>query len=123
MRSRRSDSSVGADPAWLDDHSGLHALLVDDGAKPRYLADIDWLEALGSIAFEFQNTPDGRKVLFEDGVFAEYAVFTLEELAGAAYTAGRIVWRRDDAPVGLEEPRRAVPAASAEPSGGTSARR
>ena len=79
--------------------------MVDDDAKPRYLADIDWLEALGPIAFEFKNTPDGRKVLFEDGVYAEYAVFTLEELAGAAYTAGRIVWRRDDAPVGLEEPR------------------
>ena len=56
-------------------------------------------------------------MLFDDGVYAEYAVFTLDELAGAAYTVGRVVWRRDDAPIGLEQPRRAVPAASAEPVG------
>ena len=99
--------SVGADLARLDDHSDLDFfVVVEDAAKPRYLADIDWLEALGPIAFEFENTVDGRKVLFEDGVYAEYAVFTLDELAGAAYTAGRIVWRRDDAPEGLEHPRR-----------------
>jgi hypothetical protein len=98
--------SVGTDLDRLDDHSDLDFfVVVDDGAKPRYLVDIDWLEALGSIAFEFKNTPDGRKVLFEDGLYAEYAVFTPEELASAAYAAARIVWRRDDAPVGLEHPR------------------
>jgi hypothetical protein len=99
--------SVGADLARLDEHSDLDFfVVVDDGAKPRYLADIDWLEALGPIAFAFPNTADGRKVLFEDGLFAEYAVFTLAELAAAAYTAGRVVWRRDDAPEGLERPQR-----------------
>jgi hypothetical protein len=107
--------SVGADLARLDDHSDLDFfVVVEDGAKPRYLADIDWLEALGPIAFEFTNTVDGRKVLFEDGIYAEYAVFTLSELAGAAYTAARLVWRRDDAPAGLEHPRRAPSPGSAE---------
>ncbi len=73
--------SVGADLDRLDEHSDLDFfVVVDDGAKRRYLADIDWLEALGPIAFEFENTVDGRKVLFEDGVYAEYAVFTLREL-------------------------------------------
>ncbi len=100
--------SVGADLGRLDDHSDLDFfVVVEDGAKAAYLADIDWLKALGPIAFEFENTVDGRKVLFEDGVYAEYAVFTLDELAGAAYTAGRLVWRRDDAPFGLDHPRRA----------------
>ena len=108
--------SVGTDRDRLDDHSDLDFfVVVDDGAKPRYLAGIDWLEALGPIAFEFRNTSDGRKVLFEDGVYAEYAVFTLEELAGAAYAAGRIVWRRDDAPAGLEHPRHAPSPGSAQP--------
>jgi hypothetical protein len=98
--------SVGADLDRLDDHSDLDFfVVVEDGAKSGYLADIDWLEALGPIAFEFENTVDGRKVLFGDGVYAEYAVFTLDELAGAAYAAGRVVWRRDDAPDGLERPR------------------
>ena len=47
--------SVGADLARLDDHSDLDFfVIVEDGAKPRYLADIDWLEALGPIAFEFE---------------------------------------------------------------------
>ena len=99
--------SVGADLARLDDHSDLDFfVVVEDGAKARYLGDIDWLEALGPITFEFPNTVDGRKVLFDDGLYAEYAVFTLTELADAAYASGRIVWRRDDAPVGLEIPRR-----------------
>lgn len=108
--------SVGADLDRLDDHSDLDFfVVVEDGAKPRYLADIDWLEALGPIAFEFTNTADGRKVLFDDGLYAEYAVFTLAELADAAYTAARIVWQRDDAPAGLEHPRRAPVAGSPEP--------
>lgn len=108
--------SVGADLGRLDDHSDLDFfVVVDDGAKARYLADIDWLAALGPIAFEFENTADGRKVLFEDGVYAEYAVFTLRELESAAYAAGRVVWRRDDAPAGLEHPRRAPSPTSPDP--------
>ena len=107
--------SVGADLARLDDHSDLDFfVVVDDGAKARYLADIDWLEALGPIAFQFANTVDGRKVLFDDDLYAEYAVFTLPELADAAYASGRVVWRREDAPAGLESPKRPLPARSAE---------
>jgi hypothetical protein len=107
--------SVGADLARLDDHSDLDFfVVVENGAKARYLADIDWLKALGPIAFEFPNTVDGRKVLFVDGLYAEYAVFTLPELADAAYASGRIVWRREDAPVGLETPKRPPPARSPE---------
>jgi len=108
--------SAGADLDRLDDHSDLDFfVVVDDGAKARYLADIDWLLALGPIAFEFENTMDGRKVLFEDGVYAEYAVFTLRELEGAAFAAGRVVWQRDDAPAGFEHPRRAPSPTSPEP--------
>jgi hypothetical protein len=108
--------SVGTGTDRLDDHSDLDFfVVVDDAAKAGYLADIDWLEALGPIAFEFANTADGRKVLFEDGLYAEYAVFTVAELADAAYTAARIVWQRDDAPAGLEHPRRAVSPGPPEP--------
>jgi hypothetical protein len=45
---------------------------------------------------------DGRKVLFEDGLFAEYAVFTVDELARGDFSPGRIVWHRHDASAGLE---------------------
>jgi hypothetical protein len=95
--------SVGVDLARLDGHSDLDFfVIVDDGAKQRYLDSIDWLEELGPIVFDFVNTVDGRKVLFADGIFAEYAVFTLAELRAAAYPPARIVWRRDDAPGDLE---------------------
>ena len=99
--------SVGVDVERLDDHSDLDFfVIVDDGAKERYLDSIDWLEELEPVGFSFPNTLDGRKVLFADGLFAEYAVFTLGELRTMSYPQGRIVWRRDDAPQGLERARR-----------------
>jgi hypothetical protein len=95
--------SVGVDLGRLDEHSDLDFfVIVDEGSKQRYLDSIDWLEELHPIEFDFLNTVDGRKVLFADGLFAEYAVFTLDELRAASYPLGRIVWQRDDAPAGLE---------------------
>jgi hypothetical protein len=95
--------SVGVDVGRLDDHSDMDFfVVVDDDAKQRYLDSIDWLEQLAPVVFSFPNSVDGRKVLFADGLFAEYAVFTLGELRGAAYPPGRIVWKRSDAPAGLE---------------------
>ncbi len=97
--------SVGHDVGRLDEHSDMDFfVVVQDAAKPQYLASVDWLEEVGAVAFSFANTPDGRKALFADGLFAEYAVFTLAQVRAAAYTAGRVVWRRADAPDGLEEP-------------------
>ena len=95
--------SVGLDLDRLDDHSDMDFfVVVDDGAKLRYLDSIDWLEALCPVEFGFSNSVDGRKVLFADGLFAEYAVFTLDELRGASFPPGRLVWARGDAPAGLE---------------------
>jgi len=95
--------SVGIDLDRLDEHSDLDFfVVVDDGGKQRYLDSIDWLEALCAVEFSFENTVDGRKVLFADGLFAEYAVFTLDELRAASYPPGRLVWARADAPAGLE---------------------
>jgi hypothetical protein len=99
--------SVGVDLARLDDHSDLDFfVVVEDGAQQRYLDSIDWLEQLAPVDFSFANTFDGRKVLFADGLFAEYAVFTLGELRAMSFPEGRMVWRRDDAPEGLERARR-----------------
>jgi hypothetical protein len=102
--------SVGRDLHRLDEHSDLDFFaVVEDDAKPEYLARLDWLEAAAPVAFSFANTVDGRKVLFEDGIYAEYAVFTLAELRAAAYPPGRVVWQRADAPDGLEFPQRPPP--------------
>lgn len=95
--------SVGRDLDRLDDRSDLDFfVVVEDDAKPRYLESLDWLERLCPVAFSFANTVDGRKALFADGLFAEYAIFTVAELAGSSFSPGRIVWQREDAPAGLE---------------------
>jgi hypothetical protein len=102
--------SVGRDLHRLDEHSDLDFFaVVEDDAKAGYLEQLDWLEAAAPVASSFANTVDGRKVLFEDGIYAEYAVFTLAELRGAAYPPGRVVWQRADAPAGLEVPQRTPP--------------
>ncbi len=95
--------SVGVDLDRLDEHSDMDFfVVVDDGAKQRYLDSIDWLEALGPVQFSFANSVDGRKVLFADGLFAEYAIFTVVELHAGSFPPGRLVWARDDAPAGIE---------------------
>jgi hypothetical protein len=95
--------SVGLDLGRLDDHSDMDFfVVVEEGAKQRYLDSIDWLEELCPVDFSFPNSVDGRKALFADGLFAEYAVFTLVELRAASFPPGRLVWRRRDAPAGLE---------------------
>lgn len=100
--------SAGVAHDRLDEHSDLDFfVLVEDGAKARYLESVDWLQTSCPLAYSFVNDPNGRKALFADGVFAEYAVFTLAELAQVPFTGARIVWRRHDAPADLVDRGRA----------------
>jgi len=102
--------SVGVDLDRLDEHSDLDFfVIVDDDARHRYLDSVDWLEAVHPLAFSFANTVDGRKALWADGLFAEYAVFTLEGLERIPYSPGRVVWRRDDTPESIAQPRQPLP--------------
>ena len=43
----------------------------------------------------FRNTADGYKVLFEDGIFCEFAVFEAHELARIPFASGRLIWKDD----------------------------
>jgi hypothetical protein len=102
--------SVGQDLGRLDEHSDMDFfVIVDDGAKERYLTELDWLEAVGPVVYSFANSVDGRKVLWADGLFAEYAIFTLAELQAGSYLGARVVWSRPDAPDGLEHMGRPLP--------------
>ncbi len=103
--------SVGRDLHRLDEHSDADFFVVVDdlAARDRYVADIGWLEDAHPVAWSFENTPDGRKALLQGGLFAEYAVFALEEMATAHYPPGRIHWSRADAPPGLELPTMPLP--------------
>jgi hypothetical protein len=94
--------SAGVEHHRMDEHSDLDFFVIttDPGA---YVESIDWLDAVSPVAYSFLNVLNGRKVLFADGVFGEYAAFTPDELTALPFTGARVVWQRDDAPQGLAE--------------------
>lgn len=103
--------SVGAETERLDAWSDLDFfVLVSDGAKARYIGNLDWLAAAHPVVWHFQNTVDGHKALMADGVFCEFAVFEIHELSRIPYAPGRFVWRRDEVDEGLAHPKWPLPA-------------
>lgn len=101
--------SVGVETHRLDEYSDLDFFaIVEPGYKQRYMENIDWLSRPHPISYYFANTPDGFKLLYADGIFCECAVFEPEELQAIPYSAGRIIWKRKDAPDGLESPAKAL---------------
>ena len=103
--------SVGTETARLDEWSDLDFfVLVSDGAKARYIGNLDWLAAAHPLVWHFQNTVDGHKALMADGVFCEFAVFEIHELSRIPYAPGRFVWRRDEVDEGLARATQPLPA-------------
>lgn len=89
--------SSGADSARMDRYSDLDFfVIVTPEAKSRFIDGLDWLAKPYSLSFSFQNTRDGHKALFSDGIFCEFAVFSPGELAEAAYHGARCIWKRED---------------------------
>ncbi|PWW08756.1 hypothetical protein DFQ01_101482 [Paenibacillus cellulosilyticus] len=85
--------SVGVETDRIDEYSDLDFfVIVKQGYKQRYIERLDWLEDVCPLAYSFRNTVDGYKIMFEDGIYGEYAVFEEEELEHIAYTGARIVW-------------------------------
>jgi hypothetical protein len=86
--------SVGIELNRLDQFSDLDFfVIVKAGSKPQYLEDLNWLTEIAPVAYYFANTPDGYKLLYEDGVFCEFAVFDEDELKEAVFSPGRVVWK------------------------------
>ncbi|HLO29317.1 MAG TPA: hypothetical protein VK249_09295 [Anaerolineales bacterium] len=97
--------SVGLELDRLDAYSDLDFfVIVEEGYKRSYLDSLYWLSNIQPLAYRFLNTEDGYKVLFEDGIFCEFAVFEPAELAHIPFAAGRIVWKRSDVPDTLSQP-------------------
>lgn len=89
--------SVGEETVRIDKYSDLDFFVIaKQGFKMRFVNSADWLEAACPVGFHFLNTPDGRKVLFTDGIYAEFAVFEESELEHQTFAAGRIIWQEDD---------------------------
>ena len=86
--------SCGLETARMDQYSDLDFFaIVEDGQQANYLADLSWLSDIAPVAYAFRNTRDGFKLLYEDGIFCEFAVFDHSQLAGIPYPEGRIVWQ------------------------------
>ena len=91
--------SVGLELDRLDSYSDLDFFaIVEEGYKQAYLDSLRWLSDIHPITYSFLNTEDGYKVLFEDGIFCEFAVFEPAELEKIPFAPGRIVWKRADIP-------------------------
>jgi lincosamide nucleotidyltransferase B/F len=87
--------SVGLELERLDEHSDLDFFaIVQDGFKQDFLHNLEWLTSLAPVAYAFQNSVDGFKLLYHDGVFCEFAVFEASELASIPFSPGRMVWRQ-----------------------------
>jgi lincosamide nucleotidyltransferase B/F len=99
--------SVGTELTRLDDFSDLDFfVIVQDGQKQHFLEDLSWLTNLAPVAYVFQNTNDGFKLLFEDDVFCEFAVFELHELESIPFAAGRMIWKAGGVPEEIVIPSR-----------------
>ncbi len=89
--------SVGLERERLDAYSDLDFfVLARDGCKRWFLDDLGWLSGIAPLAFAFQNTVDGYKALYADGIFCEFAVFERAELDAIPFSPGRIVWQAAD---------------------------
>jgi hypothetical protein len=103
--------SVGKETNRLDSWSDLDFfVIVRSGAKRSYIENLDWLAAAHPLEWHFQNTPDGHKALMSDGVYCEFAVFEMHELAHTTYAPGRFVWRRAEVDESFAIPKMALTA-------------
>jgi len=78
-------------------------LIVKDGSKSLFMNDLKWLD-VEPIIYSFKNSNDGYKVMYQDGVYAEFAIFTEKEIIDAHFTRGIIYYKTNDFDVTLVNP-------------------
>ena len=102
--------SVGLNVTRADRFSDLDFFVIAEPPSVGPLRDdLSWLSSVQPLAFAHKNTQDGWKVLFDDGIFAEFAVFSPGQLPSIPFQKGRLVWARADF-----DPNLAVPIRQAE---------
>jgi lincosamide nucleotidyltransferase len=83
-----------AEVSRMDEYSDLDFfLIVKEGTKTEALIDLSWLE-VAPLSYTFRNTIDGYKVMWEDGIYAEFALFEPEELASISFSPGRFIFKK-----------------------------
>jgi len=68
-------------------------LIVTKGTKASFIDNLGWL-AVQPIVYSFKNTPDGYKAMFDNGVFAEFAVFEPDEMVNIGFTKGNVIYAK-----------------------------
>ncbi len=102
--------SVGIELSRMDDYSDLDFFaIMENGFKREFIDNLSWLENIKHVAYKFLNSPDGYKLMFDDGVFCEFAVFEEWELQDIPYAEGRIVWCKENFNRELRKPSRPMP--------------
>ena len=85
-----------ADINRLDDYSDLDFFLItEEGYAKSFIDSLAWLETCSSLAYTFRNTIDGYKVMWEDGIYAEFAVFNPSQLSQIPFTEGRFIFNKN----------------------------
>ncbi len=85
--------SAGAEIARMDQYSDIDFfLIVEDGFSSGFINDNSWFGRDLPIVFAFRDTDHGNKVLLENGVFLEFAIFTEAELAQNGIPGLRTIW-------------------------------
>lgn len=98
--------SVGIELDRLDNYSDLDFfVIVKGGYKNKFIENIDWLENIKPVVFKFRNTKDGYKIMYEDGIYCEFAVFEADELEHIPYAEGRLVWHDENFDSSLRVPK------------------
>ncbi len=95
--------SVGPERDRLDAYSDLDFFVITrPGQHAVFMGNLDWLARVAPIAYAFQHEPHGYKLLFEDGVFCEFAVFDSSHVPAGEFAVGGWssqavpVWRAED---------------------------
>jgi len=80
----------------LDQWSDLDFfVMVEQGAQASYLSNLDWLQACAPLSYVFRNTKDGHKIMWEDGIYAEYAVFEPHMMTNIPFTKGKFIFKKE----------------------------
>lgn len=89
--------SVGLETHRMDDYSDIDFfVIVKDGRAESFIKNVSWLTDTYPVAYLFKNTDDGFKLLFEDGIYGECAIFDESRLQDIPFHNARLHWKRPD---------------------------
>jgi lincosamide nucleotidyltransferase B/F len=88
--------SIGDQRNRLDQYSDLDFfVIVKNNSKQKYIDNLDWLNEVMTVKYQFKNSQDGYKFFFEDGIYGEFAVFSIDEIESIHQSKGKVIWKVD----------------------------